>query len=195
MIVVHMQTTLDNRIATADGTFWEPFSWGEQEQAHVNDCYRTAGTWAMSSVLYDAILPWWEKVAAGGIPADVDSLGPADLEFAGLLEGMRKVVFTNDPDFRSAAVLRGDLAPQLAELRDGGDGDIILSAGPATLAALWPVVDELLLAVHPVVIAEGPALFTTPLSLEHRSTTTFPSGVQLVRYAVRHPQPGTRPLP
>ncbi len=26
-IVLHMQTTLDNRIANADGTFWEPFPW------------------------------------------------------------------------------------------------------------------------------------------------------------------------
>ncbi|GAA3193189.1 dihydrofolate reductase family protein [Dactylosporangium siamense] len=184
MIVVHMQTTLDHRIATAGGTFWEPFRWGEQEQAHINDCYRKAGTWAMSSVLYDAIVPWWEQVAAGKVPANVDAIGAADLEFAELLAGMRKVVFTNDPEFRDAPVLRGDLAPQLAALRHTTDGDVILSAGPATLAALWPVVDEVLLAVHPVVIAEGPALFTVPLSLEHRSTTTFPSGVQVVRYAV-----------
>ncbi len=185
---MHMQTTLDNRIATAAGTFWDPFPWGEEEQAHINDCYRTAGTWAMSRVHYDAIVPWWSEVAAGQVPADVDALGAADLEFAGLLAGMRKVVFTTDPSFTAAPVLRGELAPQLAALRAGAGGDVILSAGPATLAPLWPVVDELLLAVHPVVIAEGPSLFTAPLSLEHRSTTTFSSGVQVVRYAVRKPR-------
>ena len=26
-IVVHMQTTLDNRIANGAGMFWEPFPW------------------------------------------------------------------------------------------------------------------------------------------------------------------------
>lgn len=29
-IVVHMQTTLDNRIANGAGMFWEPFPWGCQ---------------------------------------------------------------------------------------------------------------------------------------------------------------------
>ncbi|WP_327010195.1 hypothetical protein OHA72_24885 [Dactylosporangium sp. NBC_01737] len=187
MIVVHMQTTLDNRIATAGGTFWDPFPWGEQEQAHINDCYRTAGTWAMSRVLYDAIVPWWEEVAAGGVPTGAGTPSAADLEFARLLAGLRKVVFTGDAGFTAAPALRGDLAPQLAALR-ADSADVILSAGPATLAPLWPVVDELLLAVHPVVIAEGPSLFTVPLSLEHRSTTTFPSGVQVVRYAVHPPR-------
>lgn len=30
-IVVHLQSTLDNRIANAQGAFWEPFPWGEPE--------------------------------------------------------------------------------------------------------------------------------------------------------------------
>ncbi|MDG6101628.1 hypothetical protein Daura_38800 [Dactylosporangium aurantiacum] len=182
-IVAHMQTTLDHRIATADGTFWQPFDWGEREQAHINDCYRGVGTWAMSRVHYEAIVPWWEEVAAGRVPPGADTLTPADVEFSTLLSGLRKVVFTNDPTFAAAPVLRGDLAPQLAAL----DGDVVLSAGPATLAPLWPVVDELLLAVHPLVLASGPALFTVPLSLSHLSTTTFPSGIQVTRYAVHHP--------
>ena len=33
-IVVHMQTTLNNRIANADGSFWEPFPWGEDEMRY-----------------------------------------------------------------------------------------------------------------------------------------------------------------
>ena len=32
-IAVHMQTTFNNRIANADGGFWEPFAWGEEEMA------------------------------------------------------------------------------------------------------------------------------------------------------------------
>jgi hypothetical protein len=31
-IVLHMQTTLDNRIANAQGVFWEPFPWGDEEK-------------------------------------------------------------------------------------------------------------------------------------------------------------------
>ena len=196
MIVVHMQTTLDNRIATADGTFWEPFSWGEQEQALVNDCYRTAGTWAMSRVLYDAIAPLVGEGRRRGNPTDVDSLGPADLEFAGLLEGMRKVVFTNDPDFRRAAVLRGDLAPQLAALRDGGDGDVILLrrpghprgavAGRRRAAPRRPPGRHRRRPgpVHHTPVAGAP--------LDDHVPERRPTGA--VRRA-HSPQPGTRPLP
>ena len=43
-IVVHMQSTLDNRIANAQGAFWEPFPWGEPEVAYVNQFFRTAGS-------------------------------------------------------------------------------------------------------------------------------------------------------
>ena len=41
-IVVHMQSTLDNRIANAQGAFWEPFPWGEPDVAYINQFFRTA---------------------------------------------------------------------------------------------------------------------------------------------------------
>jgi hypothetical protein len=34
-ITVHLQSTLDNRIANSQGTFWEPFPWGEPAMAYV----------------------------------------------------------------------------------------------------------------------------------------------------------------
>ena len=64
-IVVHMQTTLDNRIANGAGIFWEPFPWDEQEQAYINDEFRAADALVLSRVLYDAIVPWWGAVARG----------------------------------------------------------------------------------------------------------------------------------
>ena len=54
-LVVVMMSTLNNRIANAQGTFWEPFHWGEPEVAYVNQFYRAADTWALSRVLYDVI--------------------------------------------------------------------------------------------------------------------------------------------
>lgn len=67
-IVVHMQSTLDNRIANAQGAFWEPFPWGEPEVAYVNQFFRAADTWAMSRVMYDAIIPWWDGSRPGSCP-------------------------------------------------------------------------------------------------------------------------------
>jgi dihydrofolate reductase len=181
-IVVHMQTTLDGRIAGADGQFWEPFPWGEPESAYVNEFFRRADTWAMSSVMYDAIVPWWETVAGGDIPADVNELGPADLEFARLLAGMRKVVFSRS----RPGALSGDLAAGLRAL----DGRIVLSAGPATLGPLLDadgLVDELLLAVHPVVLGEGPGLFdhaTAARGLRLLASRRFDGGAVVLRYGV-----------
>ena len=53
-IVVLMQATLDNRIATGEGAFREPFRWGEPETRHINEVVRRADTRAMSRVLYEA---------------------------------------------------------------------------------------------------------------------------------------------
>ena len=43
-IAVHMHTTLNNRIANADGGFWEPFASGEEEMTYLNQLFRAAGT-------------------------------------------------------------------------------------------------------------------------------------------------------
>jgi hypothetical protein len=69
-IVGHMQTTLNNRIATADGVFWDPFPWGDEDMAYVNDSYRAADTWRMGRHVYESVVPWWDAVAAGQLPDD-----------------------------------------------------------------------------------------------------------------------------
>ena len=70
-VVVHMQSTLNGCIANAQGSFWQPFPWGDPEQAHINEVFRAADTIVLSRVLYEAIVPCWEIVAAGQVPDDV----------------------------------------------------------------------------------------------------------------------------
>jgi hypothetical protein len=93
-IVVHMQSTLNNRIANAQGAFWEPFPWGEPEVAYVNQFFHAADTLALSRVLYDAIIPWWDGVATGQLPTDAPEITPAFADFAQLQHRMTKVVFS-----------------------------------------------------------------------------------------------------
>jgi|SRR5215207_8791702 hypothetical protein len=38
-IVVHVQSTLNGCISTTDGTFWEPYPWGDSEQAYINKAF------------------------------------------------------------------------------------------------------------------------------------------------------------
>jgi hypothetical protein len=199
-LVVHMQSTLDNRIANAQGAFWEPFPWGEPEVAYINQFFRTADTWALSRVMYDAIVPWWDGVATGHLPADAPEITPAFAEFAQLQHRMTKVVLSKSLQSGDGRiVLRGDLAGQLAKLKQQDGVDIILSCGPATLgpiASTSRLVDEYLIAV-PAVITEppgGPRLLPAPAAPaargDHdRGSAEAPPGH---RAAVR---PGLPPLP
>jgi hypothetical protein len=87
-ITVHLQSTLDNRIANDQGSFWQPFPWGEPEMAYINQFFAAADTFALSRVMYEAIIPWWDGVATGQLPADAPEISPAFAEFAQLQHRM-----------------------------------------------------------------------------------------------------------
>jgi dihydrofolate reductase len=191
-IVVQMQTTLNGRIARPDGTFWEPFPWGDPEQAHINEVWRAADTVVLSRVMYEAIVPWWEVVAAGQVPDDVPAVSPTSVEFGQILAGLRKVVISRSwPSTGDRPVIGGDVAAALQELKQQpGDADILLAAGPGTLGPLLStpgLVDEYVVALHPAVLAAGPSLFdslTTDLALELVAATSFDGGVVILRHRV-----------
>jgi dihydrofolate reductase len=85
-------------------------------------------------------------------------------------------------------VIRGDLAGQLARLKQQDGAAIILSCGPATLGAIAStpgLVDEYLLAVHPAVITAGPRMFdhlTRDLALELVHAEVFDAGSVVLQY-------------
>jgi len=187
-----MQVTLDGRISNNAGYFWEPLPFGDLETSYVNDAFRSADTWAMSRTVYQFVVPFWEEVAAGAVPEGSDPVTPPQREFADLLVGLTKVVFsttlTDDPGTRRV-VVSGDLGAQLAELKQQPGRDIVLSAGPRTLGPLADqpgLIDEYLLVVHPAVLASGPRLFdrlTRDLALELVHAEVFEAGAVIARYA------------
>ena len=188
-LVVHMQTTLDNRIANDQGVFWEPFPWGQVEQDYINDHYARADAWVMSRPIYEAVVPWWETVARGEVPDDVEGITEVDREFARLLAGMTKVVISRTIDpAPGREVIDGDIAAHLEKLKAGEGRDVILSCGPATLAPLTAtpgLIDEYLVVVHPAVLGSGPRLFganTTDLGLRLAESKVFDGGCVVLRY-------------
>ena len=190
-VIVVMQTTLDGRISTADGQFWEPFAWGEEETAYVNEVYERADTWFMSRTLYEFVVPYWEEVAAGR-SSDREVLdSPASLDFARVLGGIRKVVLSrtlrDDPASRRE-VRSGNAVEHLQALKEQDGADILASFGPRTLGPLADVpglIDEYLLVLHPAVLASGPRLFdhlTRDLGFTLASARIFDSGAAVLRY-------------
>lgn len=184
-----MHTTLDNRISTEDGTFWSPFAWGEPEMRYNNYLFRAAGTWVFGRVTYEAIVPWWEGVVRGDVPADAGDLTAADHDFAALQHGMAKIVLSRSFEpHDDVSVIRDDVPNQLAEVKHRTDRDIILSCGPGTLeplAAIPGLIDRYVLPVHPVVLGHGPRLFSTKdagVALELLSAEAFQGGCIVLHY-------------
>jgi dihydrofolate reductase len=190
-VIVVMQITLDGRISNADGLFWQPFAWGEEETAYVNEVYAPADTWFMSRKLYERVVPYWEQVAAGTSPDSDVQESPASLEFARILGGMRKVVLSrtlSDDPGTLREVRSGNAVEHLQELKEQDGADIVASFGPRTLGPLADVpglIDEYLLVIHPAVLASGPRLFdhlTRDLGFALASARVFDGGAAIMRY-------------
>ena len=102
---------------------------------------------------------------------------------------MTKVVVSNTMQSGDARiVIRGDLASQLAKLKQQDGVDIILSCGPATfgpIAGTPGLVDEYLIAVHPAVVTAGPRMFgrlSRDLALELVHAEVFDAGGVVLHY-------------
>ena len=123
---------------------------------------------------------------------------PSD-PFTGQMNESRKYVVSTtltDPTWQNSSVINGDVAVELAALKQTtGLG----TSGSATLVR-WlleqGLLDELHLLVHPIVVGHGKKLFTdgTTVPLALQSSTTFDSGVlHLVYTRVGAVAPDARP--
>ena len=87
-----------------------------------------------------------------------------DGEFADKFNSMPKYVVSstlNDPSWNNSTVLDGDLAEEVAKLKEQVDGDIVVHGSVRLVQALLEhgLVDELRLMVYPVVLGDGKRLF------------------------------------
>jgi dihydrofolate reductase len=116
----------------------------------------------------------------------------SDIEpFATFINGVSKHVAASTPltgEWTKVAAIEGDLAEFVRDLRNQPGGDIgvhaSLSVAQQLLAA--GLVDELRLAVAPVVVGHGRRLLADlpPLRLQPIRSTTTPSGYVLTDYRV-----------
>ena len=93
----------------------------------------------------------------------------------------------SDPQWAGTTILRGDLADEVAALKDREGGDIVATGSITMVHALnrTGLVDEYRLFVYPVVRGRGRRLFEDPLAqprLELVEAHPFSSGVVLLRY-------------
>jgi dihydrofolate reductase len=119
-----------------------------------------------------------------------DAWPSRDGEFADKFNNMPKYVVSStldDPEWNNSTVLKGDLAEEVAKLKDAHDGDVVVHGSAQLAQSLLEegLVDELRLMVFPVVLGEGKRLFgetseKKPLKLT--SSKTVGDGVEILVY-------------
>jgi dihydrofolate reductase len=93
-----------------------------------------------------------------------DAWPKRDGEFADKFNDMPKYVVSStleNPDWANSTVLKGDLAEEVAKVRDRHEGDVVVHGSPQLVQALIDedLVDALHLMVFPVVLGSGKQLF------------------------------------
>jgi dihydrofolate reductase len=111
-------------------------------------------------------------------------------EFSDKFNGMPKYVVSStlsDPDWNNTTVLSGDVATEVAELKERHDGDILVNGSVQLVQALADagLVDEYRVMVFPTVIGEGKKLFgdlAGATDLKLTKSQTVGDGVQILVY-------------
>jgi dihydrofolate reductase len=87
-----------------------------------------------------------------------------DGDFADKFNTMPKYVVSStirDPEWTNSTVLKGDLAEEVAKLKERHEGDVVVHGSAQLVQGLLErdLVDELRLMVYPVVLGDGKRLF------------------------------------
>jgi dihydrofolate reductase len=122
---------------------------------------------------------------AAAWPSRTDEVG-----FADKFNSMPKYVVSStleDPGWNNSTVLKGDVADEVAKLREKHDGDIVVHGSARLVQTLveHDLVDELRLMVFPVVLGSGKRLFgetSDKKSLQLVDSKTVGDGVAVLVY-------------
>jgi dihydrofolate reductase len=113
-----------------------------------------------------------------------------DVGFADKMNGMPKYVVSRTlekADWNNSTILSGDLATEVAALREQDGGDILVAGSASVVRALASagLVDEYRLMVFPIVLGKGKRLFAdvtgTPI-LERAHIKPLESGTVILTY-------------
>jgi class 3 adenylate cyclase/dihydrofolate reductase len=116
------------------------------------------------------------------------------------MNAMPKYVASNTlahAEWNNTTILSGDVARQIAELKDRPGGELVLYGSPSLLDQVLKddLVDELRVLVYPVILGSGKRLFRDRLDTHHLRlvrSRTFESGVVLLCYEPAAEAPTSR---
>jgi|SRR4051794_9123961 dihydrofolate reductase len=143
--------------------------------ARIMDWITRAGAHAMGRVTYEEMSGFW--------PTSTD-------DYAGPMNEIPKVVFSRTltrADWPTTTIVRGELADEVATLKDQQGGDVIVYGGYTLAQALTRanLVDEYRLVTRPVALGSGEPMFKDlPVGrpLELVEATPYPDGTVITVY-------------
>ena len=153
---------------------------GEEGDKFKLDELMEADAQLLGRVTYEGFAEAWPKYEEEG------QLG----DFATKMNSMPKYVVSStlaEPSWKNTAVLDGDPATSVRQLKDEVDG-VILVAGSATLVKALienDLLDELRLMIFPVLLGEGKRIFPegeSKVPMKLIEAKTVGDGISLVRY-------------
>jgi dihydrofolate reductase len=107
----------------------------------------------------------------------------------GGLPKMKEYIFSNTLDTvkKGATLVKGDVKKQIADIRQEEGKDIWLFGGASLTSSLMNLglVDEVSLAVHPIILGAGKPLFqgiTKRIKLKLTDTKTYNTGLVVLNY-------------
>ena len=169
-VVLQMGVTLDGYVSGSGGEG----DWGlppehPDVRAWKVASLRQVGTHIMGRVTYEQMATHWPSATG---------------DYADFMNKLPKVVFSATlpaADWPGTRIARGDLAAEIAALKDESGGEIMAHGGAAFVQALsrHGLIDEYRLVILPVALGAGLPLFKDlprPLRLDLTETRSFPSG-------------------
>ncbi|MFR9778314.1 dihydrofolate reductase family protein [Micromonospora sp. MS34] len=181
-IIYWVHQSVDGFIEGPNGEFDWP-AMGEELSAYSLGLTGRAGAFAYGRRVWEMMSWYWPR-------AESISDHPHDLAFAPIWRRTPKIVVSRTltgADHDARVVGRGDLAKELAAVRERVDGDLLLTGGTGAAAALTGLglIDEYQVVVHPLLLGGGKPVLpdVERLDLRLAETRSFDGRSVLLRYA------------
>jgi dihydrofolate reductase len=174
-LILKMELSVDGYIGRpgSDDASWLLAYYDEELTAYAVDLLASAGVHAMGRHTYESMAAHWPS---------------SDEPFAPPMNTIPKAVFSRTLERASwpeTTIYRGDLAAEIARLKEQDGGPILAHGGARFAQSLVRsgLVDEFRLQVHPIALGGGFEMFGTEARLRLLSARTFPRGTVALTYA------------
>ena len=177
-----MQISIDGFVAGPSGEMdWMVWNWDDALTQYVTDLTAPVDCILLGRVLAQGFIPHWAAAAAN---ADTTN------HFAQKMDETAKVVFSQTLDsheWRHTDLAKGNLADEIAQLKNQDGGDIIVYGGSSFVSNLikYNLIDEYHLFVNPTILGKGMPIFQdleALLPMKLASAQSFDCGIVVMCY-------------